>query len=74
MKWYWKVRLYHPTHRYVTTWIGTDRVLNDIGVIQDFYLNLTGCKMLLLGMQEEKPLGPGASLNEMFKTLWVDPK
>lgn len=52
MKWYWKVRIYRDNGDYYFGQIVTNQVLIEIDTIQDFYLNMTGCKMLLEGMSE----------------------
>ena len=52
LKWYWKVRLYNTKGQYGHACVVTERVLGDIDLIQDFYKELTGCKMLLEGMSE----------------------
>lgn len=53
MKWYWKVRCYRPQGDYYICELETERRLEQIDVIQDFYLAFTGCRMILEGMSEE---------------------
>jgi hypothetical protein len=52
MRWYWKVRIYRDDGHYYFGEIITERRLDAIDTIQDFYLAMTGCKMLLEGMSE----------------------
>lgn len=52
MKWYWKVRIYSINGQYAFAEITTERNLEQIVAIQDAYKQLTGCKMLLEGMNE----------------------
>jgi hypothetical protein len=52
MKWYWKVRLYRPNGGYWYAQVITGENLEEINIIQDFYNDLTGCRMLLEGMSK----------------------
>lgn len=52
MFYYWKVRLYGPHGHYWHCQIKTQRDLNEINIIADFYHSLTTCKLLLEGMSE----------------------
>lgn len=70
MKWYWTVRIYRSDGQYANAVVETDRVLNDIDVVQEFYLKLTGCKMLLEGMNTAPPANQILTLNEAFQHLW----
>lgn len=68
MHWYWKVRIYRPGGNYSHGQIITDRNLEQINTIQDFYKTLTGCKMLLEGMSESPyELLP---IDAAFRPLW----
>ena len=69
MHWYWKVRLYASSGMYVQGQLKTNRVLFEIDTIQDFYKDLTGCKMLLEGMSETSFDIP--MIDMAFHTLWV---
>jgi hypothetical protein len=70
MKWYWKARIYHPdSGHYGICQFETERVLNDIDVVQDFYFVLTGAKMLLEGMSEQ-PFENVLSAEECFRLLF----
>ena len=68
MKWYWKVRLCKPSGHYWHAQVETEQELREIEIIQDFYLVLTGGKMLLEGMSD-KPYTL-ASPQEAFEGLW----
>lgn len=68
MYWYWKVRIYNKAGSYCWANVKTCRDLNDIGIIQDFYFSLTGCKMLLEGMSETE--FDCATLEEAFNSCW----
>ena len=70
MKWYWRARIYNSIDHYATIWIATNRVLHEIDTIQDFYRALTGCKMLLEAMSEEKPQAYEEELVQRFKIIW----
>jgi len=72
MKWYWKVRIYAPNGSYIITQIATNRTLDEINCIQDFYFELTGCKMLLEGMSETDSVEL-ISINEAFHRLLGHP-
>lgn len=51
MQWYWKVKIYSPNGQYAFSEIITVRDdLSLISSIQDAYMQLTGCKMILEGM------------------------
>jgi hypothetical protein len=67
--WYWKVRIYAPSGQYAFGQIRTARDLRYIDRIQDFYLELTGCKMLREGMGEQ-PFENVAGIDEAFDVLW----
>jgi len=69
MKLYWKVRLYNSTGEYRHAMIETDRDLNGINCAQDFYKDLTGCKMLPEGVSETPYDLP--SLSETFAAMWA---
>jgi hypothetical protein len=69
VKWFWKVRLSHPNGQYWYAQVETERVLSDIGVIQDFYEQLTGCKMILEGMKE-RPFEEYDPLAHAFASLY----
>lgn len=71
MKWYWKVRIYNRTGQYAQACVETEREIFAIDRIQDFYKDLTGCKMLLEGMSESWPTGVGR-IGDMFNILWKD--
>lgn len=73
MKWYWKVRIYRPNGDYYTGQFATERDLREVDVRIDFYLELTGCKMLLEGMME-KPFGNVVTIEEAFSALWKEAK
>jgi len=71
MKWYWKVRLCNPRGDYAHCEIVTDRNLIEIDVIQDFYRQLTGRRMILGGFQEQSyglPTPEGA-FKHLFKGI-----
>ena len=68
MKWHWKVRLYRDNGDYYHANVVTDRDLEQINTIQDFYLAMTGCKMLLEGMSETPFVCP--SLPDAFSGCW----
>lgn len=70
MNYYWKVRLYRSDGNYWICQIKTGRNLQEINVIQDFYLSLTGAKMLLEGMAEE-PYNCGTP-NQAFNGMLRD--
>lgn len=69
MKWYWKVRLYRQDGHYYFGEIVTECDLQQIDCIQDFYEQLTGCKMLLEGMQE-KPYNI-TPIADAFTACWI---
>jgi hypothetical protein len=69
MKWYWKVRIYRPDGRYVQCEVVTPQELCHIDKWQDYYLELTGCKMLLEGMSEQSWAGLPTITNG-FSKLW----
>jgi len=69
MNWHWKVRLIGKTGQYNICQLPTGRNLSEIDAFQDFYLRLTGCKMLLEGMSErEYPDIP--LISHSFQVLW----
>jgi hypothetical protein len=70
MNWYWHVRIYNKAGQYWRGEIVTGRNLREIDGIQDFYLALTGCKLLLEGMSEQ-PNPNVASIEEAFLGLWA---
>lgn len=47
---YWTVRCNLPDGKYLTCEVRTERSIEHIDAIQDFYHDITGGKMLLLGM------------------------
>lgn len=50
---YWKVRIYNPVSTYSTCEVRTKKNLDDIQVIRDFYLFVTGgCNFVIEGMSE----------------------
>lgn len=65
MNWYWKVRIYSPNGQYAFTQVKTNRDLREIDAIQDFYFELTGCKMLLEGMSEAP-----FDIHNNFNIIW----
>lgn len=69
MNWYWKVRVYNTNGFYGTSQIKTGRNLEEINVIQDFYKELTGCKMLLEGMSEI-PYENISYTKDIFQMIW----
>lgn len=69
MNWYWTVRIYRPDGHYAHGWVKTDRVLDDITTIQDFYQSLTNCKMLLEGMSEHQPSNV-PDIGDAYLSLW----
>ena len=69
MKWYWRVRIYDKGGNYWHGEIQTSRDLHEIDIIKDFYESLTGCKMLLEGM-EEKSDEHIARIKDSFEGLW----
>ena len=71
MKWYWKVRIYRPDGHYGVGQVETSRNLTHIDTIQNFYLALTGCKMILEAMSENPFVG-FSSIHHIFKTLYED--
>ena len=71
MNWYWRVRIYNYEGHYWHAQVVTRRELRQIDDIQDFYANLTGCKMLIEGMGETKFEGV-ALPQEAFKGLWLN--
>lgn len=68
MLWYWKVRIYRGDN-YGIGWVSTERRLDAINTIQDFYQKLTGHKMLLEGMSEAPFIGV-TDLKAAFNILW----
>lgn len=65
MKWYWKVRCcYNKKGDYIIAEVETGRDLTEIDCIQDFYLALTGYKMLLEGMSES------SMMHNSISTVW----
>lgn len=52
MKWFWKVRFYTMAGPYFVGEITTNRCLDEINAIQDFYEQLMGARMTLEGMSE----------------------
>lgn len=76
MFWYWKIRIYNSQEHYVTTWVATARKLGDIDLIQDSYLIMTGCKMSIEGMSDQRPgtehnpWGELTSLPQAYNMLW----
>lgn len=69
MHWYWKVRIYAPDGNYAFAEIKTERTLDAIDAVQDAYLALTGCKMLLEGMSDIPFKKDGGGLDG-FHLLW----
>lgn len=69
MNWYWKVRIYRRDSQYYICQIKTARTLIEIDIIQDFYEEATGCKMLLEGMSEE-PFKHIYTISEAFRACW----
>lgn len=65
---YWHVRIYHKSGQYAHTQIKTGDNTHEIDAIQDFYKELTGCRMLLEGMQTSE--FNTISLNDAFNMLW----
>ena len=72
MKWYWKVRLYGANGYYHSVEIETARNLGEIDAMQDFYLALTGYKMVVEGMRETSFGLP--SVKQAFERLFVPRK
>jgi hypothetical protein len=70
MNWYWKVRIYDSAGGYWHAEVKTIRDLNEINTIQDFYKELTGCKMLLEGMSD-KTNPHIATIKQAFEGLWL---
>lgn len=71
MHWYWKVRLYNLDGNYAHAVVRTERNTQHIDTIQAFYITMTGCKMLLEGMTDNKDLYIGVTdIHDAFKTLW----
>jgi hypothetical protein len=67
MFWYWKARIYNSDGMYAPIYIKTNRDLREIDAIQDFYFELTECKMRLEGMSETPPLEPP---KHGFHAIW----
>lgn len=71
MHWYWKVRIYNLDGNYCHAVVRTERNTQHIDTIQDFYFDMTGCKMLLEGMSESLELFAGiANIHDAFKIMW----
>lgn len=68
MNWYWKVRIYRPDGQYAHAEIKTERTTKDIDTIQDFYQDLTKCRMLLEGMSEVS--FNIENISSAFASLW----
>lgn len=69
MHWYWKVRIYRTDGQYSIGVVKTERDLKEIAFIQDFYQQLTGEKMLLMGMYDSLPKD-SRPIVEAFAQLW----
>lgn len=69
MKWWWHVRIYNKAGNYWHGQLCTGRDLKEIDAIQDFYFDLTGCKMLIEGMRniEFEDITP---IQDSFAGLW----
>lgn len=67
--WNWKVRIYNTAEMYGVAQLVTERDLHDIETIQEFYMNLTGHKMVIEGMSEQ-PYENIPFINGVFNTLW----
>lgn len=70
MNWYWKVRIYDRNGRYWFGQIKTARELREIDTIQSFYQALTGGRMLIDGMSDQRDTNL-ADINDAFIGLWV---
>jgi nitric oxide reductase large subunit len=71
MKWYWKVRIYdNMSGNYAIGQLVTGRDTREIDHIMDFYRALTGGKMLLEGMSENK-FEDIRSIEAAFTSLWI---
>ena len=70
MKWHWTVRIYNDFGQYAITSIATNRDLKEIDAIQDAYLKMTGCKMLLVGMSESPNPGLLRVDGFGFSAIW----
>ncbi len=68
MKWYWKVRLYHPGGHYAIGQISTGEGTREIDAYTDFYHQLTGCKAILEGMSQQAYVC--LSIQDAFATIW----
>jgi hypothetical protein len=68
MNWYWKVRIYQRDGHYYFGEIKTNRTLIEIDTIQDFYREMTECKMLLEGMS--KTSFGILPISEAFQMCW----
>lgn len=71
MNWYWTVRIYRLDGHYAHGWVKTDRTLDAINTIQDFYQSLTSCKMLLEGMSEQQPSSI-PNIADAYWSLWKE--
>lgn len=72
MHWYWKVRIYNTAGDYAIVQIATPSSLRHIDIIEDFYKELTGCKMLFEGMSQQ-PYDNMLPLKEGFDIIWKRP-
>lgn len=68
---FWKVCIYRDNGDYYLGQIKTGPELREIDTIQEFYHTLTGCKMLLIGMQETA--FKCNSITAAFTACWKKP-
>lgn len=67
--WNWKVRIYNSNEMYGCAQIPTERDMEQIKTIQEFYEMMTGHRLVIEGMAEEAyPSVP--LLHSVFNTLW----
>lgn len=69
MNWYWRARMYDTEGSYLICQIKTGRQSTQFDAIQDFYANVTGCKILLEGMSD-RPHEGVIEVREAFARLW----
>lgn len=70
MHWFWQVRIHNDNGDYCTIFVKTGRNLDEINAIQDFYLEMTGCRMLLEGMSEQEPIRSKDNSLQPFHCIW----
>lgn len=69
MLWHWKVRIYNESGHYGVGQFSTVQKLEHIDLLQDFYYETTGCKMILEGMSAHK-WAAVPPLEHVFHLLW----